>query len=691
MNVGNTDGYCEWALGAVLCIVKMAVMSNNSTMVLKFLEEELKCPLCLDIFTEPRKLQCDHVVCLQCLEELVVKSRAGSLSCPLCRDATQLEGSGTSQFPVAHQINRLVDIYHKILQEQSASTKEPQLGTCSVHTTQPLAIYCETCQKAICRDCFIASCSIKRHEWEYLEDLAKKQKRELEKMLQPVRQLRKEMVASLVALSDNSAELEVMEKEQLEEINSGFASISLNLAKEKVKITTEVKNRYKAQLKRNLSKKEELQAEVATLSEAIESAKDSIIESDPVRIFTKMSEQRETLSTLCNERKNISCLPNISAELYTKFKIDPELFNSKQGIFRAGQNYQCLLEEYENLKSLVLKQPFHIHFHLTELSPKKIKAKFICALDDTSTSVSVTEVERDVVKLSFTPQKRGRHYLQILYSDEDAFGSPITSFVQCPPQIISALGRPKKLSVPAAGLKCINDKIYVSSASLVLNILEFQKQNLCITKQLSIPGLNEMLVHENKIYYTNLFDHKLVMASSEGTTIKCNGGFGPQPGNFNFPNGIRMSKDQEIFVCDSNNHRIQVFSTDLTLRRIIGKMGLGFGKFLKPCDLVFDKEGNMYVVENGNHRVQVLSPQGEHIRYIGREGVVILHQPVSAAILGDHIYITNRGNNCISVYKLSGEYVVSFGEKEGTGLECIDIDQDGFIYVTHNKSTVLRY
>ena len=669
----------------------MAVMSNNSASVLTSLEEELKCPLCLDIFTEPRKLRCDHVVCLQCLKKLVEKSRAGSLSCPACRDVTQLEGAGTSQFPVAHQVNRLVDIYHKTLQEQSASTKEPRIPACSVHTTQPLAIYCETCQKAICRDCFISSCSTKRHKWEYLEDMAKKQKRELEKMLQPVRQLRKEMVASLVALSDNSAELGVMEKEQLEEINSGFARISLNLAIEKVKITTEVKNRYKAQLKRNLSKIEELQAEVATLSEAIESAKDSIVENDLVRTFTKMSEKRKTLHTLCNERENISYLPNISAEIYTKFKIVPELFNSKQGIYREEQNYRCPLEEYENLQSLVLKQPFHIHFHLTELSPKKIKAKFICTMDDTSTSVSVTEVERDVVKLSFTPQKRGRHLLQILYSDERTFES-FTSFVQCPPQLVPSLGRPKKVSVPdAVGIKCVNNKIYVSSASHALNIMEYQKQTLCITNQLSIPGLFEMLVHENKLYYTNQFDHKLVMANSEGNTIIHTGRLGRQPGNFNFPNGIRMSKDQDIFVCDSNNHRIQVFSTDLTLRRVIGNMGYGKREFSQPYDLAFDEEGNLYVVENGNHRIQVLSPQGEHIRFIGRDGRVTLHDPVSAAILGDYIYITNRGNNCISVYKLTGEYVVSFGEKEGTELECIDIDQDGYIYVTRERNTVLRY
>ena len=474
-----------------MLVYKMAVKSNK---VLKSLEEELKCPLCLDIFAEPKKLKCDHVVCLRCLEELVEKSRTGSLKCPVCRDATRLEGAGTSQFPVAHQVNRLIDIYHENTPLEQSSSEQPQTPACSVHTTQPLALYCETCQKAVCRDCCITSCSIKKHECGYLEDMAKRKKKELKEMLQPMRQLQNSMVASLVAVAEVNAELEEMEREQLEEIDTGFASIMSNLAKEKDKIITEVKCFYNAQFTKNLSKKEELQAEVAALTDAIESIKGTIAANNRIEIFSKISEQQETLRALCNERNLFSCFPNASAEVHTKFKIFPKLFNAKQGIYREEQNYKCPLEEYENLQSLVLQQPFHIHFRLTERSPKKIKAKFICTMDDTATSVNVTEVERDVVKLSFAPQKRGRHLLQILYSDEHAFRSSIASFVQCPPQLISSLEKPKKLPVPnAAGIKCTSNKIYVSSANLVLNIFEYQKQTLCISEKLGYLNLIKCL------------------------------------------------------------------------------------------------------------------------------------------------------------------------------------------------------
>ena len=35
--------------------------------------------------------------------------------------------------------------------------------------------------------------------------------------------------------------------------------------------------------------------------------------------------------------------------------------------------------------------------------------------------------------------------------------------------------------------------------------------------------------------------------------------------------------------------------------------------------------------------------------------------------------------------------MTSFGEKDGLIPECIDIDRDGFIYVTSDRKTVLKY
>ena len=107
--------------------------------------------------------------------------------------------------------------------------------------------------------------------------------------------------------------------------------------------------------------------------------------------------------------------------------------------------------------------------------------------------------------------------------------------------------------------------------------------------------------------------------------------------------------------------------------------------------MVFDEDGNIYVVEQHNNRVQVFTPQGEHIRFIGTLGDNRLRDPISASIYNQHIYITNRGLRCISVFTLTGIFVTSFSEKDGLVPECIDIDRDGYIYVTSDKKTVLKY
>ncbi len=102
-------------------------------------------------------------------------------------------------------------------------------------------------------------------------------------------------------------------------------------------------------------------------------------------------------------------------------------------------------------------------------------------------------------------------------------------------------------------------------------------------------------------------------------------------------------------------------------------------------DLVFDEDGNMYVIEN-SCRVQVLSPQGDHLRFIGESN---FSNPVSPAIYNGHLFVTDIDKSCVVVHTLTGKYVTSFAGEGRT--ECIDIDEDGFIYVSSSRKALLIY
>ncbi|XP_061072430.1 E3 ubiquitin-protein ligase TRIM50-like [Conger conger] len=103
------------------------------------LEEQLRCPVCLDVFAEPLMLQCGHSYCRSCLHSMTLDP-FGQLQCPECRS----EVDGISSPPNV-SLARVVDL----LREIDVSSAEPE---CPEHRN-PLSLYCEEDQAVICGMC----------------------------------------------------------------------------------------------------------------------------------------------------------------------------------------------------------------------------------------------------------------------------------------------------------------------------------------------------------------------------------------------------------------------------------------------------------------------------------------------------------------------------------------------------------
>lgn len=99
------------------------------------LKAELTCPICMDLFQEPRRLPCGHVYCRACLQDMLTRkylhtrSSERILSCPECRQQYNLtfrEG-GVDCFPRDFKLVRLVELYEKRFACSSSEAKD-QLG-----------------------------------------------------------------------------------------------------------------------------------------------------------------------------------------------------------------------------------------------------------------------------------------------------------------------------------------------------------------------------------------------------------------------------------------------------------------------------------------------------------------------------------------------------------------------------------
>ncbi len=119
--------------------------------IIKKVEDELNCSICLDTYTNPKLLQCHHVYCRQCLVRLVYRDQQGQLilDCPTCRQVTPVPATGVADLQSAFRIVHLLEILNECKEEES----EP--ACCSEHAEGESKLYCETCGELICLECAI--------------------------------------------------------------------------------------------------------------------------------------------------------------------------------------------------------------------------------------------------------------------------------------------------------------------------------------------------------------------------------------------------------------------------------------------------------------------------------------------------------------------------------------------------------
>ena len=170
---------------------------------LKNLQEQLNCSICLDIYTDPKLLQCFHVFCRQCLVPLGVRDQQGqlSLTCPTCRQVTPIPDRGVSGLQPAFHINNLHQIYKdsvKNLQSPAATPEGAVGGTtvnspsrnvvqcCFEHAEEELKLYCETCGELICYQCIMKGGKHHDHDYALLQIAFEKYKEEITSSLEPM-------------------------------------------------------------------------------------------------------------------------------------------------------------------------------------------------------------------------------------------------------------------------------------------------------------------------------------------------------------------------------------------------------------------------------------------------------------------------------------------------------------------------
>lgn len=175
------------------------------------LEEELSCPICLDMYDDPVSLPCQHNFCRRCLKAnvSVIGNQLKRFQCPSCREyhsATAIE-----TLPRNFALQNIITKIQSVKQEDEIS--------CCQHK-KPLMAYCNECEEAMCLKCI----PTRNHENHTIVDIKDKMKMYQEEVKQSLMPNVNKLTESLAAMK---GELDESRKRVMGLLHSNYQGISV--------------------------------------------------------------------------------------------------------------------------------------------------------------------------------------------------------------------------------------------------------------------------------------------------------------------------------------------------------------------------------------------------------------------------------------------------------------------------------
>ncbi|XP_059829057.1 E3 ubiquitin-protein ligase TRIM50-like [Hypanus sabinus] len=157
------------------------------------LEDQLLCPICLEVFKQPLMLQCGHSYCKNCVLSLS-SNLDNYFTCPVCRKTVDCSSSSPNV-----SLARVIDTLTVI--NGSSDSQE----NCSDHHN-PLSLYCENDQQIICGLCGIIG-QHKQHKLTPLSSVYGRMKEQLALLITEAQMQKNNMERHINKLEHNRARI----------------------------------------------------------------------------------------------------------------------------------------------------------------------------------------------------------------------------------------------------------------------------------------------------------------------------------------------------------------------------------------------------------------------------------------------------------------------------------------------------
>ena len=640
----------------------------------KVVTDNLSCPVCYQLFKNPKYLPCHHSYCEQCLEKMQVQS---NIICPECRKEAIVPPGGVKDLDNNFFINRLVDEfivkrkvegeaevkcdecsgddpvvafcpdctlflchlcneYHKRsnksrshgivplteLRDKKDVIIQPKSKTmmCREHDIE-LLFYCETCDQLVCMYCTVKDHN--GHNHDTVKKMIGKHRQELKNITAPV----EEMIRGLSDTHNNIDKMRKKIRQQGDEVNKKidqhYDDVIQKLKEQKEQLKQQVHDTVSQKVKAVTTQLEEVeyaQAEVLSMKElndAVEKGSDQELLSVKKQVIDRMQQ----ITDKCRIG-NLSPVQRATMEFVPTKETFPQF-----GLLRAVDPHNC---EVVNIPKYIIKRRKTEFTIITKdengdhCSRGGSQVSF--QLGGVNDTTRVRDNNDGSYMASFVPQQVGEVKLSVFVNEEQIKGSPYSVMVR--------------------------DYTSVSKPGKIVN----NDGNMGQPWGIAFGKDGMWAVADYSIHCVYIFD-------GEDQLVRKFGSHGSDNGQFDCPEGVAFDNDDHLYVGDCENHRVQKFTIDGEYLLQFGRKGSGNGRMNCPKGLTIH-DSKVYISDRNNKRISVFQTNGKFLYTFGSGQ---LGTTFDVAVNGNNqLLVVDRDYHCIHTFTLDGDYVGKIGT-HGTG------------------------
>ena len=524
----------------------------------KLFEEQLKCSICLDTYTDPKLLQCFHVYCRQCLVPLVDRDQQGrlGLSCPTCRQVTPIPNRGVAGLQPAFHINHLLEVQQSLQKVENPaatpdrSVREPEIvessvQSCFEHPEEELNLYCETCGELVCVQCVVKGGKHHDHDCAGLKKAFEKYIEEIASSLEPMEKQVMATERTLARLDTRCGEINDQRAITEDTIHITFRRLREVLNVRETELIGRLHELTQEKLKDLAAQRDQIETTLAQLHSCLHFMRESLRPGNEGDVLMMKANTVRRVKELTAPFQPDFLEPNTKADIVFSAPADMTTVCQNYGlVFSPGSPdpSKCHIKgkgaeaAVVREKSTANLQAINFAGKPCEKPIKSLKCELVSEIAGTRASCSVERRGQSQYEISYQPTIKGRHQLHIKVQGQHIRGSPLSLAAKSP---VEKLGDP------------------------ILTIGEIG----CFWGA-AVNQRGEVVVTDSNGHCVSVF-------SPSGEKLQSFGKHGSGQGEFNDPGGVAVDGEGNILVADVNNHHIQKFTAEGQFLAAVGTRGSG--------------------------------------------------------------------------------------------------------------------